>query len=316
MTVIEADAVRERPRTPAPAPRPQRAAGAGADGLFLLPAVLFVAVTVVYPLVYSVLQAFQDVGLREVIRGGADWVGLANFADQFGRPEFWQALWLSLVYTVGTVALSYAGGLALALLFLREFPGRNLMRALLLLAWILPTVVGANLWRWMLDGSYGLLNAALRGLGLIEGDVFWLGQPGSALFSVVLATAWSFAPFAMILLVAGLQSVPAVLYEAARIDGASAWQQFRHITLPALRPVSITVMLLIFIFAFKTFDTIYLMTRGGPGGATLTLPLYAFQEAFEFRRYDTAAVATTVMLVVPLVLSIFYFRSLRREEAA
>src|SRR5690606_23816861 len=166
MTVIEADAVRERPRTPAPAPRPQRAAGAGADGLFLLPAVRFVAVTVVYPLVYSVLQAFQDVGLREVIRGGADWVGLANFADQFGRPEFWQALWLSLVYTVGTVALSYAGGLALALLFLREFPGRNLMRALLLLAWILPTVVGANLWRWMLDGSYGLLHAALPGHGV------------------------------------------------------------------------------------------------------------------------------------------------------
>src|SRR5919106_736834 len=177
---------------------------------------------------------------------------------------------------------------------------------------LLPAVVGANVWRWLLDGSYGLLNATLRGLGLIEGDVFWLGQPGPALVSVIVATAWSFAPFAMILLVAGLQGVPAMLYEAARIDGANAWQQFRYVTLPALRPVSVTVMLLIFIFAFKTFDTIYLMTRGGPGGSTLTLPLYAFQEAFEFRRYDMAAVATTVMLLVPLGLSVFYFRSLRR----
>jgi multiple sugar transport system permease protein len=309
--------VRERSRTPVPAGRPpRRRGGNGANYLFLVPAVLFVGVTVVYPLIYNVVQSFQDVGLKEVINGGAEWVGFANFADQFGRAEFWQALLLSLAYTVGTVALSYAGGLGLALLFLHRFAGRNVMRALLMLAWILPTVVGANVWRWLLDGSYGLLNAVLRGLGLIDGDVFWLGQPGPALVSVVVATAWSFAPFAMILLVAGLQSVPGMLYEAARIDGASAWQQFRHVTLPVLRPVSVTVMLLIFIFAFKTFDTIYLMTGGGPGGATLTLPLYAFQEAFEFRRYDTAAVATTVMLLVPLVLSVFYFRSLRREESA
>jgi multiple sugar transport system permease protein len=306
---------RARPSTPA-GRRPRRRGGNGGHYLFLLPAVLFVAVTVVYPLAYNVVQSFQDVGLKEVINGGADWVGFENFADQFGRGEFWQALWLSLAYTVGTVVLTYFGGLGLALLFFHPFAGRNVMRALLMLAWILPTVVGANIWRWLLDGSYGLLNAALRGVGLIDGDVFWLGQPGPALVSVVLATAWSFSPFAMILLVAGLQSVPDVLYEAARIDGASAWQQFRNITLPVLRPVSFTVMLLIFIFAFKTFDTIYLMTGGGPGGATLTLPLYAFQEAFEFRRYDTAAVATTVMLIVPLVLSIFYFRSLRREETA
>lgn len=310
-------AVLERAAAPVPpGRRPRRRAGHRADQLFLLPAVLFVAVTVVYPLIYNLVQAFQDVGLREVINGGADWVGFANFADQFGRPDFWQALWLSLVYTVGTVALTYAGGLALALLFVHPFAGRNVMRALLMLAWILPTVVGANVWRFLLDGSYGLLNAVLRGVGLISDDVFWLGRPGPALVSVVLATAWSFAPFAMILLVAGLQSVPTMLYEAARIDGASPWQQFRHVTLPVLRPVSVTVLLLVFIFAFKTFDTVYLMTGGGPGGATLTLPLYAFKEAFEFRRYDTAAVATTVMLLVPLVLSVFYFRSLRREEAS
>jgi multiple sugar transport system permease protein len=306
-------------RSPHAAP-PRRRPRPGTDGvanhLFLLPAIVFVAVTVIYPLAYNIVQAFQDVGLREVVRGGADWVGLANFSDQLGRAEFWRALSLSLGYTVGTVVLTYAAGLGLALLFARPFRGRNVLRALLLLAWILPTVVSANVWRWLLDGSYGLVNAGLRTVGLIDGDVFWLGQPGPALASVVVATAWSFAPFAMILLVAGLSSVPSVLYEAARIDGANAWQQFRSITLPVLRPVSVTVMLLVFIYAFKTFDTVYLMTRGGPGGATLTLPLYAYQEAFEFRRYDTAAVATTVLLAVPLALSVFYFRSLRREERA
>nr|WP_281365668.1 sugar ABC transporter permease [Nocardioides panzhihuensis] len=206
--------------------------------------------------------------------------------------------------------------MGLALLFHREFPGRNLLRALLLLAWILPTVVSANVWRWLLDGSYGLLNAALSGLGLLDRDLFWLGEPNPALLAVIVATAWSFAPFAMILLAAGLQSISPTYYEAARIDGASAWQQFRSLTFPLLRPVSLTVTLLIFIFTFKTFDTIFLMTGGGPGNATETLPVYAYNEAFEFSRFDTAAVATTVLMVISIALALVYFRALRSEEGA
>jgi multiple sugar transport system permease protein len=194
------------------------------------------------------------------------------------------------------------------------FPGRNLMRALVLMAWILPTVVSANVWRWLLDGTYGLVNAVLSSLGLLDHDVFWLGRPNTALLAVTTATAWTFAPFAMVLLLAGLQGLPRALYEAARIDGANAWQQFVRITLPLLRPVSLTTALLCFIYTFKTFDTVFLMTGGGPGGATQTLPIYAYREAFEFFDFGSAAVATTVLLAVPLVLSIAYFRSLRMEE--
>src|SRR5690606_20999087 len=141
-------------------------------------------------------------------------------------------------------------------------------------------------------------------------------QPISAIVAVILATAWSLGPLAMILLSAGLEGIPASLYEAARIDGATPWQQFRHITLPQLRPVALTTLLLVFIYTFKTFDTIFLMTGGGPGGATATLPVYAYNEAFEFSRFDTAAVATTVLMVVPILLSIWYFRSLRKEDSA
>lgn len=284
--------------------------------LFLAPAVAFTVLTVVYPLLYNISQSFFDVGLREVVSGGARWVGLDNYADQFGRWEFWRSLVVSLVYSTATVALTFAGGLGLALLFHRSFRGRNVLRALLLLAWILPTVVSANVWRWMLDGSYGLLNAALQTVGLLNEDVFWLGNSRTAIVAVTIATAWSFAPFAMILLSAGLQGIPATLYEAARIDGATAWQQFRNVTLPVLRPVSLTVALLCFIFTFKTFDTIFLMTGGGPGGATRILPVYAYNEAFQFSRFDTAAVATTVLMVVPILMSVFYFRALRKEEAA
>ncbi|GAA4417366.1 sugar ABC transporter permease [Georgenia halophila] len=287
-----------------------------ANHLFLSPAVVFVLLTVIYPLLYNIAQSFFDVGLREVTQGGASWVGLDNYADQFGRPEFWHAFRISLVYSFGTVALTFAMGLGMALLFRKPFQGGTAMRALILLAWVLPTVVSANVWRWLLDGSYGLLNAVLRELELIHGDVFWLGEPNTAVLAVIVATAWSFGPLAMILLSAGLQGIPQNLYEAARIDGASPWQQFRSLTFPLLRPVSLTTALLVFIFTFKTFDTIFLMTGGGPGGATEILPVYAYNEAFEYSRFDTAAVATTTLLVVPIAMSILYFRALRSEETA
>ncbi|MEQ7008310.1 sugar ABC transporter permease [Actinopolymorpha sp. B17G11] len=299
---------------PSPARRRRRRPLSGY--LFLAPAVAFVVLTVIYPLLYNIVQSFFDVGLREVAQGGATWVGLDNYADQFGRSKFWHALQVSIVYSFGTVALTFATGLGLALLFRRAFRGRNIMRGLILVAWVLPTVVSANVWRWLMDGSYGLLNAVLAAVGLLDRDVFWLGEPNTAVAAVIVATAWSFGPLAMILLSAGLQGISPTLYEAARIDGASAWQQFRAITFPLLRPVSLTVTLLIFIFTFKTFDTIFLMTGGGPGGATEILPVYAYQEAFEFSRFDTAAVATTTLMVVPLALAIVYFRALRAEERA
>lgn len=299
--------------TPARAPRRARRWG---DHLFVIPAVLFVAATVLYPLIFNVDLSFRDVGVAQIVTGGAEWVGWENYTDQLGRDEFWHALMISLLYTGLAVAVAFALGMALAVYFNQRFPGRNIMRSLLLLAWVLPTVVSANVWRWMLDGSYGLINTLLEAVGVVDGDVFWLARPLPALFAVVIATAWSFTPFIMILLLAGLQGIPGTLYEAAKIDGAGAWRRFTNVTMPLLKPVNLTALLLCFISTFKTFDTVFLMTRGGPGEATMILPIYAYNEAFEFFRFDTGAVATTLMLIVPLGLSVFYFRSLRREETA
>ncbi len=284
--------------------------------LFVLPAVVFVAATVLYPLVYNVAISFRDVGLREIVAGGGDFVGFDNYLAELRKPEFRNALLVSLLYTVLGVGLAFVCGLAMAVFLNRRFPGRDLMRSVLLVAWVLPTVVSANVWKWMLDGGHGLLNTVLGALGLVDDDLFWLLEPATALASVVLATVWTLAPFAMILLLAGLQNIPGPLYEAARIDGANAWQRFTRITVPMLRPVSMTVLLLLFVTTFKTFDTIYLMTRGGPGNATMILPIHAYLEAFSFFRFGTGAAATTVMLLIPLLLSLFYFRSLRKEDLA
>ncbi|TDD67268.1 sugar ABC transporter permease [Jiangella aurantiaca] len=299
--------------TPARAPRRARRWG---DHLFVVPAVVFVAATVLYPLIFNIDLSFRDVGVAQIVTGGAEWVGWENYTDQLSRDDFWHALVISLLYTGLAVAAAFALGMALAVYFNQRFPGRNVMRSLLLLAWILPTVVSANVWRWMLDGSYGLINTLLEAVGVVDGDVFWLARPVPALFAVVIATAWSFTPFIMILLLAGLQGIPDTLYEAATIDGAGAWRRFTSVTMPLLKPVNLTALLLCFISTFKTFDTVFLMTRGGPGEATMILPIYAYNEAFEFFRFDTGAVATTLMLIVPLGLSVFYFRSLRREETA
>lgn len=284
--------------------------------LFVVPAVVFVAATVLYPLIFNIDLSFRDVGVAQIVAGDAEWVGWENYTDQLGRSAFWHALVTSLLYTGLAVAFAFGLGMALAVYFNQRFPGRNVMRSLLLLAWILPTVVSANVWRWMLDGSYGLLNTVLEAVGLIDGDMFWLARPVPALFAVVFATAWSFTPFVMILLLAGLQSIPEQLYEAAKIDGAGAWRRFASVTMPLLRPVNLTALLLCFIYTFKTFDTVFLMTRGGPGEATMILPIYAYNEAFQFFRFDTGAVSTTLMLVVPLGLSVLYFRYLRKEETA
>ncbi|WP_343923889.1 sugar ABC transporter permease [Rhodoglobus aureus] len=284
------------------------------DIWFLLPAVVFVLATVAYPLVYNVGQSFFDVGIKEIVQGGADFVGFDNYSDQFARDAFWRATGISVLYTSASVILTLLVGLGLALLFNADFPGRNLLRAFVLAAWILPTVVSANLWRFILDGTYGLFNAILQSVGLIDDDVFWLGDPFTALIGVTAATSWSFAPFAMILLLAGLQSISPTLYEAALIDGASAWQQFWRVTLPILRPVVLTTALICFIYTFKTFDTVFLMTGGGPGGATTILPIYAYDQAFTFYDFGKAAVATTVLLIIPIMLSIPYFRSLRKED--
>lgn len=285
--------------------------------LFVLPAVIYVAAVVLYPLGYNIGLSLFKVGAPEV--AGlipAQWVGLENYIDQLSKPAFWFALLVSILYTGLSVLAAIVVGLALANLFTKRFPGAGQIRAVLLIAWILPSVVSANVWRWVFNGSYGLLNAGLRSMGLLNGDVYWLGQSSTALLALVVATAWSLAPFAMMLLTAGITSVPETLYEAARMDGATRRQQFWNITLPLLRPVLLTTVLLCFIYTFVSFDTIFLMTAGGPGSSTKALTVYAYQEAFTFFRFSDGAVGTTVLLVIPTILAIFYFRSLRREEVA
>ncbi len=284
--------------------------------LFVLPAALFILATVLYPVIYTVNLSLYDVNIRNFLDGTAPFVGFANYTAAFADPALQRSFIVSLLYTGGSLLLTFVFGFALAILFNRAFPGANTMRALILLAWILPSVVSGNIWRWMLDGSNGVVNFVLQRLQLLDKPIFWLTESETALSGVILATAWTSIPFAMVLLLAGLQGIPVSLHEAASLDGARALRRFVDITVPMMRPVILTVLLLNFIYTFKTFDTVFIMTRGGPGDATTVMPIYAYTVGFSFFRLGDGAVATTLLLIIPIALSLVYFWVSRREEAA
>lgn len=283
---------------------------------YLLPALLLVAAVLLYPLAYNLWVSLHEVTVGNFRTGTAPFVGLEKYAQVFADEAFLNAFWVSLLFTGGSLLFQFTIGFALALFFYRAFPGNGLLRAALLVAWVLPLVVTGSLFRWMLDGSYGVVNFALRSLGVLDGQVAWLAEPDTALLGTIVANIWVGVPFNMVLLLAGLQSISLTLYEAAKIDGAGPLGRFLYITLPLMRPVMLIVLLLGFIYTFRTFDLIFVMTGGGPVNATTVLPIYVYDRTFEFFRFGEGAAASNVILLIPLALALVYLWLIRREETS
>lgn len=284
--------------------------------LFVLPMMVFIIIMLAYPIFVNIQMSLHDVTVTNFRTGDAPFVGFDNYLKLFRDATFVRSLTLSLIFTSISITFQFTCGFALALFFSKPFPGNGLLRALLLLAWLLPAVVVGNIFRWMLDGDYGVFNYFLQGLGLIQERHHWLLDPNSALFGTILANAWVGIPFNLLLLLAGLQNIPGVLYEAASIDGASQVDRFFHITLPMMRPVALGILLLTFIYTFKVFDLIYIMTAGGPVDATTVLPIEIYRLNFAFFRFAEGAAAATMLLIGLLCLAVGYSRIIQREEAA
>lgn len=284
--------------------------------LFCLPGMAFLALFLAYPLFYTVWTSVHDVQLSQLLGGRGPFNGLDNYRAVVDDPAFWHSVRLSLAFTLGSTVFQFLIGFALALLFSRPFPLSGLLRALILVAWMLPPVVSGTVFRWLLNAESGAYNALLRAVGADGLAHDWLTDPSTALAGVVLAHTWVGVPFNMLLLLVGLRTIDPELHEAATIDGAGPWQRFRRITLPLMRPVSVTVLLLNLIYAFRTFDIIFVMTGGGPVDATRLLSLYVFDVFFMFFRFGQGAAASLLLLLVPLLTGVFYVRRLRREEPA
>ena len=264
----------------------------------------------IYPLVYAV-----KVSLRTGAGARERWT-FENFARLASDGFFHDALAHTLVYAAVALTCEFLLGLALAVLLNREMRARGLFRAALLVPLMLPPVVAGVVWRLMLNPNFGAVNGTLRGLGVNTEALTWTASPKLALLSVIAVDVWQWTPFMFLVLLAGLQAIPQEPYEAARVDGASGWQTFRHVTLPLLRPAILIALLLRTMDLLRVFDQIFILTEGGPGFATETVSLYVYRTAFRFGDFGYAAAMSFVLLVLTNTISVLYIRLLQRQEAA
>ena len=267
--------------------------------LMMAPPILFLAAFVGYPLCYGIFLSLQD---RPVAQPGV-FVGLKNFAADFKDPVFWQVVANTFVYTGVATVLKMVGGLGLALAMNQQFRMKNLVRAVLLLPFIVPTVLSTVAWMWILDPAFSVLNWFMIALGVPKPGPSWLGNPILAMASIIFINTWRGLPFYGITLLAGLQTVPPELYEAATIDGASGWQRFRYVTLPLLQPIILIVTLFSVIFTFADFQLVYVLTHGGPQNATQLFATYAFDIGMGAGQLGLgASVALTMLPALALLI--------------
>jgi ABC-type sugar transport system permease subunit len=245
---------------------------------------------------------------------GQPFVGVTNYIHMTASQEFWASVGRTAYFTVVSVVSQTVLGIAIAQLLDRPFRGRVIVRTIILLPWAIPTVVNGTLWRWILDGSTGALNHLLLQFGLIEHNVIWLGQPFLAMNMVILADSWRMLPLYVIMFLAGVQAIPDDLYDAAKVDGATAWDCFRYVTLPFLRPVIMVVLVLRTLQTFRVFDIIYVMTRGGPANGTMVVTFLTYFTTFKFQNFGYGAALSFFIGITTLGMSWVYIRTLRTRE--
>ncbi len=284
-----------------------------AFGLKLVaPAMIILVVLLALPTLLTLVYSFYDVPASGSSFG--PFVGFENFTIIFSSPVFWRSAQVTLTFSIGFVVLSTVIGLAMAMLLNQRFIGRGLARALLIIPWATPWLVIGILWKWFADGSVGGLNAVLLLLGLTQDYQPFLSDPNTALPITVLAAVWRQASFAGILLLAGLQTLPEELNEAAQLDGANWWQRFSNITLPWLRPVLITVTVFNVIYAFLQFDVVFAMTQGGPGDTTQVLSVLIYRQLFVNTNIGLGSALAVILGVVALIGGLTIVRLFYRRE--
>jgi len=300
------------PRRSSARPSARRGRTAAPPLLLLSPALVLLLGIVAYPIGRAIWLSFHRL---EILQPDLTrYVALENYRALLQDPILRIALQNSGVWVVGVVVFQFLGGLVGALILNRQFPGRALVRGLALIPWATPSVLVALMWTWMLDGNYGLINDLLVKAGILPRFQPWLAQPWSALPAVMLADVWQGIPFFAVMLLAALQAIPEDLFEAARIDGASPWRVFRHITLPLLLPTILITTMLRMIWTANYMDLIMIMTGGGPGYSSLTIPLHAYYMAYKRLDFGYGSTIAIVQVAILAGAIVAYLRQLRSHE--
>ncbi|MCW1920381.1 sugar ABC transporter permease [Rhodobacter sp. KR11] len=287
--------------------------GIGFDLILIGAAMAFLMAMAGLPLVYNVLMSFQEVDMFSLGSLIRPWAGFDNYRSVVAQPEFWLVMKNTALFVVGSIAGQFTLGFALALFFHQNFPGSATIRGLFLVSWVMPGLVVGAIWSFILAGDYGVLNALLQGVGLISEPVFWKSDPNLSLYAVIIANIWLGLAFNMLLLSVGLAAIPRDIYEAAELDGATAWQRFRTITLPMMRSTIGAVLSLGLIGTLQQFDLFPAITEGGPANTSNVSQYWAWQMSFKLYDFARGATISVMMLVLVLFAAVIYVRSTRGE---
>ena len=280
----------------------------------MLPAAIYMVLMVIFPIFYNIAISFKNVDLMNFARGGSEFVGLQVYKDIFEDPILGTSLKNTLVFTFWCLLFQFPIGFAIAMLFSRSFPGAPALRGINFIPWMIPMVAVAGIFKYMFNADIGIINRLLTSLHIISEPIQWLAYGDTAMASVVVANIWKGVPFNMILLATALTTLPEDVYEAAIIDGASPVQRFFRITVPLLKPAMLSVLTLGFIYTFKVFDLIYVMTGGGPGASTEVLSSLAYRFSFTEYNFSEGAAVANVLFVLLMIVGLFYIHLVNKED--
>lgn len=279
--------------------------------LLLLPCFLVVIILYGYPMVLTFINSFNRVNL---LTGSSDFIGLANYKSFFNDPQFYKSLSVTVKYTIITVFLKIFLGFLLAYLLSSNIFAKKQFRFLVLIPWAIPQVAVSTLWKWILDGRYGYINYFFMKLGITKSPILFLSDPNIALYCAAFVDAWLGISFVSMMFLAALEQIPTSLYEAAEIDGANKRRQFFDITLPGIKHTFVTILILVTIWTFNSFNVIYVLTQGGPMRSTETLIIKIYQEAFSRFNIGASSALTMIVVVILSLMTFIYSRRLLNEK--
>ena len=282
--------------------------------LYVLPALVYMCCFVAYPIVSNFILSMQDVTVMTLTKSEKPFVGFQNYSTLFSDSVLHSSIINTLIYTVCCLVFQFIAGFLLALFFNRNFSLSKPIRGILMMPWMIPITITALMFKFMFSSNVGIINQILFSAGLIEKPIDWLITPSTAMFALVVANIWIGIPFNMILISTGLTTIPKELYESSSIDGANKISSFFNITLPLLRPTIESVLILGFIYTFKVFDLVYVMTGGGPANSTQVMSTYSYKLSFELFKYSQGAATANILFIILLVVSLFYIKFAYADE--
>jgi len=280
--------------------------------LMVTPALLCILLIAIYPVFRTFSLSLTNMKMQ--FHDMAKYVGLKNYIQLLEEPRFWSATYNTLYFTVVSVALELVIGFVMALVMNMPFQGRGIVRAAVLVPWAIPTTISATMWKFMYHDQFGVINDILYRLGIISQYKSWLGSTSSALWCAIIAYVWKTAPFMGLLLLAGLQTIPAELYEAATVDGASKVRQFFSVTLPLVMPTMLVALIFRTLDAFRVFDLIFVLTGGGPGNSTETLSMYSYTMLFRNLDFGTGSAIAVLIFIFVFLISLAYIALLNKQN--